>query len=145
MKNKCVAVKCEGCFTEWYAPTYKDPYDDNAEYRKYYDKVLINDIPVIGPSLGNSETEYISSYLGCLTDRLSVSVGLGTWDDASGLLADMITDSLTDGKPRVFKFDGMDDVKITPYKKEELPPVNEKSLDVYKDFKELRRERVAAI
>ena len=145
MKNKCVAVKCEGCFTEWYAPTYKDPYDDNAEYRKYYDKVLINDIPVIGPSLGNSETEYISSYLGCLTDRLSVSVGLGTWDDASGRLADMIEESLADGKARTFKYDGMENVKIIPYTKEELPPVNEKSLEAYKDFKELLRERVKAI
>ena len=143
--NEIVAVKCEGCFTEWYAPTYKEPYDDNAEYRQYYDEVLINDTPVIGPSLGGSETEYVSSYLGCLVERLSVSVDLGTWEEASGRLADMIEDSLKDGKPRVFKFEGMDDVKITPYTKAELPPVNEKSLDVYKDFKELVRARVAAI
>lgn len=144
-KGKYVAVKCEGCFTEWYAPNYKDPYDDNAEYRQYYDEVLINDVPVIGPSLGDSETAYVSSCLQCLVERLSVSVGLGTWDEASGRLADMIVDSLADGKPRVFKFEGMHDVKITPYTKAELPPVNEKSLDVYKDFKELVRARVAAI
>lgn len=144
-KSKFVAVKCEGRFTEWFAPTYKDPYDDNAEYRQYYDDVLINDIPVIGPALGNSETEYVSCYLDCLTERLCVDVGLVTWDEASARLADMIMDSLADGKRRIFKFDGMDDVKITPYTKAELPPVNEKSLDVYKDFKELLRGRVAAI
>ena len=140
-----MAVKCEGCFTEWYAPNYKEPYDDNAEYRQYYDDVLINDTPVMGPSLGDSETEYVSHYLECLVERLSVSVGLGTWGVASGRLAAMITKSLEDGMPRVFKFKGMDDVKITPYTKERLPPVNEKSLDVYKDFKELVRARIAAI
>ena len=23
-----VAVKCEGCFTEWYSPNFKEPYED---------------------------------------------------------------------------------------------------------------------
>ena len=30
-KNEIVAVKCEGCFTEWYSPFYKEPYEDNEE------------------------------------------------------------------------------------------------------------------
>lgn len=143
--DKMVAVKCEGSFTEWYSPNYKEPYEDNAEYRAYFNEHIREDIPVLGPSLGDAEDEYLTGDLECLTDRLCVDVGLGAWDDAKGKLADAIEDSLADGKPRTFSYEGMTDVRITPYTSGNLPPINEKSLEVYKDFKGLVRERVEVL
>lgn len=143
--DKAVAVKCEGCFTEWYSPNYKEPYNDNAEYRDYCDLMILDKQPVSGPAFGDSELETLTDDLDCLTDRLCVDVGLGAWADAKAKLADAILHSLADGKLRTFAYKGMDDVRITPYTKAELPPVNEKSLEVYGEYKELVRARVAAI
>ena len=143
--NKIVAVKCEGCFTEWYSPFYTDLYEDNAEFRHCYDEGELRDVLVIGPSLGDAEHEYLSGDLGCLTDRLCVDVGMAAWEDAKGKLADAIEGAIADGKQRTFTYEGMHDVRIIPCTKSELPPVNEKSLEVYGDFKELVRERVAAL
>ena len=145
-RNEIVAVKCEGPFTEWYSPFYKEPFNDNAEYRKYYEEHIMDIQPVIGPSLNtDDDEECISDDLDCLTDRLCVDVGLGTWDDAKGKLADAINDALNDGKVRIFSYDGMEDVKITPYRRGDMPKPNENHLKVYGPFADLIRERVAAI
>lgn len=141
--NKIVAVKCEGCFTEWYSPFFKEPYEDNAEYREFYNEHVLNFKPVIGPSLGDSEDDYMSGDLQFHAERMCCDAK--DWSAATNGYADAIEKCLADGKPRTFTFEGIDDVKITPYTRENLPPVNEKSLEVYGDFKELVRERVAAI
>lgn len=140
--NKAVAVRVEGVFTEWYAPSFKDPYEDNGGFREYYDEKMLSFQPVIGPIVAG-DSEYLTSDLGCLTERLCVDVGSVTWEDASGRLADMIEDSLADGKPRTFTYEGLEDVKITPYEK--MPKVPEKSYEVYGKFAGLVKERVEAI
>ena len=142
-KSKVVAVRCEGCFTEWYSPNFKDPYEDNAEYREYYNNHVLPFQPVIGPSLGDANDEYLTSDLQCHAERMCCDAE--DWDKATNAYADAIEQCIADGKPRTFKFEGLHDVKITPYTKENLPPVNEDSLGEYAEFKELIRERVAAL
>ena len=143
LNSNIVAVRCEGCFTEWYSPDFKDPYEDNAEYREYYNNYVLPFQPVIGPSLGDANDEYLTSDLQCHAERMCCDAE--DWDKATSAYADAIKQCIADGKPRTFKFEGLHDVKITPYTKENLPPVNEDSLGEYAEFKELIRERVAAL
>ena len=141
--NKAVAVKCEGCFTEWYSPNYKEPYEDNAEFREYYDEVILAKKPVIGPSLGDKENDYLTGDLHYHAERMCVDAD--DWGKATEDYMDTIEKCLADGKARVWTHKGVVDVKITPYTRANLPTVHEKSLEVYGKYKELVRERVAAI
>ena len=143
--NKIVAVKCEGCFTEWYSPFFKEPYEDNAEYREFYNEHVLNFKPVIGPSLGDSEDDYISGDLQFHAERMCCDAK--DWSAATNGYADAIEKCLADGKPRTWKdVDGVvDDVKITPVTKAELPPLTDDALKVFGDFGWLIRERYNAI
>lgn len=138
--NKAKAVKVEGCFTEWYAPTFKDPYEDNEEYAEFYDQKILAMQPVIGPAVDGKD-EYLSGDLDCLSDRLTCDAE--NWDKARKGLIKAIKEVLATGKVQTFKYEGMDDVKITPYK--ELPKIPEKAFKVYGKFAKLVKERVAAI
>lgn len=138
--NKAKAVKVEGCFTEWYAPTFKDPYEDNEEYAEFYDQKILAMQPVIGPAVDGKD-EYLSGDLDCLSDRLTCDAE--NWDKARKGLIKAIKEVLATGKVQTFKYEGMDDIKITPYK--ELPKIPEKAYKVYGKFAELVKERVAAI
>lgn len=145
--NEIVAVKCEGCFTEWYSPFFKDPYDDNAEYRKYYEENILKVQPVIGPSLGDSDNEFISGYLGCLSDRLTVDADF--WDVAKADFEKAVEVAMQSGEVQVVDFLYTDpkvtDIKITPYRRKDMPKPNEEHLKVYGPYADLMRERVAAI
>ena len=138
--NKAKAVKCEGCFTEWYAPTFKDPYEDNAEFAEFYEQRLLDMQPVIGPAV-DGETEYLSGDLGCLSDR--ITCGAANWDEAKDGFEKAVNKALATGKVQTFKYEGIDDIDITPYK--ELPKIPEKAYKVYGKFAKLVKERVAAI
>jgi hypothetical protein len=138
--NKAKAVKVEGCFTEWYAPTFKDPYEDNEEYAAFYDERILDMQPVIGPAV-DGETEYLSGDLGCLSDRITCDAR--SWDKARHGFAEAVKKALATGKVQTYKFVGMDDIKITPYK--ELPKIPEKAFALYGKFANLVKERVAAI
>lgn len=140
--NKAKAVKCEGCFTEWYAPTFKDPYEDNEEFREFYEKMLLDNEPVIGPAVDGKD-EYLTGDLVCLSDRITCGVAFGNWDAARNGFADAAEKALATGKVQVFKFEGLDDIKITPYK--ELPKIPESGFARYGKYAELVKERVAAI
>lgn len=139
-KSKVVAVKVEGCFTEWYAPTFKDPYEDNEEYREFYDERILDFQPVIGPVVAG-DTEYLSGDLGCLSDR--ITCGAWNWAEAKDGFEDAVMKALATGEVQTFKYDGIDDIKITPYKK--MPTIPEKSYEVYGKFASLIKERVAAL
>lgn len=143
--NEIVAVKCEGCFTEWYSPFYKDPYEDNAEYREFYDTKMLDYEPVIGPSLGNDE--WLSGDLGCLSDRLTVDAE--NWDAAKKAMEDAVELALKTGETQVVDFRYTEpkvaDIKITPYRRKDLPKVDEEHLKTYGKYADLMRERVAAI
>lgn len=141
--NKAKAVKVEGCFTEWYAPTFKDPYEDCEEYREFYDNEILPIEPVIGPAV-DGEDECLSGDLGCLSDRITCDAyDFGKWEEAKTSFADAVEKSLATGEVIIFKFKGLDDIKITPYK--ELPKIPEKAFKVYGKFAKLVKERVAAI
>ena len=141
VKSRCVAVKCEGCFTEWYSPHFKDPYESNARVRAYCDKR--NADPVVGPSLGDSVTDYLCGDLHYLGERLCW--GAANWDAAVKGFKAVVRMCIADGKTRTYAVNGIKDIKITPFTKEKLPPLNEKSLEYYGKYKELVKARVAAI
>ena len=138
--NKAKAVKVEGCFTEWYAPTFKDPYEDNEEYAEFYDQKILDMRPVIGPAVDGKD-EFLTGDLDCLSDR--ITCGASDWDRARDGFADAVEKALATGKVQTFKYEGIDDIKITPYK--ELPKIPEEAYKVYGKFAELVKERVAAI
>ena len=140
---KAKVVKVKGCFTEWYAPTYKDPYEDNAEYAEFYDEKILALQPVIGPAVDGKD-EYLSGDLGCLADRITCDAyDIGKWEEAKNGFADAVETALATGEPQTFKFEGLDDIKITPYA--EVPVIPEKAYEVYGKFASLIKERVAAI
>ena len=145
--NEIVAVKCEGCFTEWYSPFYKEPFEDNAEYRKYYEEKILEVQPVIGPSLGDSDNEFISGSLDFLSDR--ITSGAAFWDVAKADFEKAVEVAMQSGDVQVVDFRYTDpnvtDIKITPYRRKDMPKPNEEHLKVYGEYADLIRERVAAI
>ena len=144
--NDIVAVKLEGCFTEWYSPNYKEPFEDNEEYRKYYEEHIMDKQPVIGPVLGGVDGQFLSDDLGCVAERLCCD-DWEHWQRNTNELCDTIEMCLADGKPRTWKdIDGkITEVKITPVKKAELPPLTDDALKVFGDFGWLIKERYEAI
>ena len=142
--DEIVAVKCEGCFTEWYSPNFKEPYEDNGEYREYYDEKILEVQPVIGPSLGDSEDEFITDDLKCHAERMCVDSK--DWQGSTEDYIATIKACLADGKTRTWEDPYSDQkVKITPYRRGDMPKPNENHLKVYGPFADLMRERVAAI
>lgn len=142
-KAKAVAVKVEGPFTEWYSPSYEEPYTHNEEYAAYYDEVVSEEIPVVGPSLGESEDDYITGDLDCLSDRMAS--GEKNWQLAKEALEFAVENALDRNETTTLELDEGGMVTITPYTKENLPPVNEESLKVYGPFAEVMRAAVEAI
>lgn len=139
--NKAKAVKVEGCFTEWYAPTFKDPYEDCEEYAEFYDNEILPIEPVSGPAV-DGESETLCPDLTSLADRMTC--GAENWDKAREGLIKAIKEVLATGKAKTFTYEGLDDdIEITPYK--ELPKIPEKAYKVYGKFAKLVKERVAAI
>lgn len=138
--NKAKAVKVEGCFTEWYAPTYKDPYEDNEEYAEFYDNHILAIEPVSGPAV-DGESETLCPDITSLADRMTCDAE--DWDEARQGLIKAIEEVLATGKAKTFKYAGDEDVVITPYK--EMPTIPEKAYEVYGKFASLIKERVAAI
>ena len=138
-----VAVKLEGPFTEWYSPYFKEPFNDNDEYREYYEENIIDHKPVIGPALGDDDGAYICDDLQCTAERYMC--GSNDWDHDTDELMKTIRLALESGATYTYISDIGEKVTITPYRKSELPPVNEESLKVYGPYAELMRERVAAI
>ena len=143
--KEIVAVKCEGPFTEWYSPNYKEPYNDNDEYREYYNEKIMDIQPVIGPSLSaTDDEENINDDLDCLSDRMMCAVS-GDWQEAKKRFENAVHDALKTGRGVRFSDDDCGDFVITPYRRGDMPRPNEEHLKVYGPFADLLRERVAAI
>lgn len=142
--NEIVAVKCEGCFTEWYSPNYREPYEDDAEYRRYYEENLIDIQPVFGAAIGDDETAYVTDDLMCHAERMCVDSS--DWMTSTEDYKAAIGECLHDGKTRVWKDPCSNlSVTITPYRRSEMPPVNEEHIKFYGPFSDLMRERIAEI
>ena len=141
--GKPVAVKLEGCFTEWYSPTYKEPFDDNGEFHKYYSEHLIDSRPVAGPVLGGEDGHYIGGDIVWLVDRMCC--GASDWQGASNSLRADVAASLVDGKTRTWNHPEVGEVKITPYTKAEMPPLTDEALAEFGPYASLIRERYEAI
>lgn len=146
--NKVIAVRVSGRFAEFYSPFYSDPYEDNAEYRAFYDEHILPVQPVLGPCLGDGEHEYLTGDLTCLSERLACdcegSENTAVWGDYTEKIADAIEAVLKSGEAATHTFGGLK-IAITPFKRGELPPINEEHLKVYGKYANLIRERGAAI
>lgn len=148
-KNKptaIIAVKVVGPFTEWFLPTYREPYDDNEEYQEYFNEHIIDKIPVLGPSFGDCADDMSSSDLDCLADRMVDASDTDNWSEARRQFINEMKVSL--------KSEGVLSRKVTicgeeftfyPFTRETLPPVNEESLKVYGKMADLVRERAEEI
>ena len=146
MKNpeEIVAVKCEGPFTEWYSPFYKDPYNDNEEYSEYYDENILDIQPVIGPSLSaTDDEENINDDLGCLSDRMMCESE--DWDAARKRFEKAVRKALKVGETVTLEDSECGKIVITPYRRKDMPKPNEKHLKVYGPYADLLRQRVAEI
>ena len=147
MKNpeEIVAVKCEGPFTEWYSPFYKEPYNDNEEYRAYYEEHIIDIQPVIGPSLSaTDDEENINDDLDCLSDRMMCAAA-GDWTTAKRRFERAVKEALATGKVVRFNDEDCGDFVITPYRRKDMPKPNKNHLKVYGPYADLLRQRVAEI
>ena len=139
-----VAVKVEGRTTEWYAPTYTDPYEDTPEFRTYFDKHMSAKTPLFCAPFGDADGECLSADLDRLLDRLADEVPSRRESLRSSLAWAIVAARATCTK-RVVEMDGARFV-MTPYAKKHLPPVNEMMLaETYGEFADLMRERIAAI
>lgn len=133
-------VKVEGCFTEWYSPFFKDPYDDDPEYAEFYDKRVLDMYPVIGPDV-NGKGEFLSGDLEFLADRLTC--GAKDWDKARKGVMKAVKLAIKSGKPQVFRSPKVTPVRITPYRR--VPKIPDKSYRVYGKYAGLIKERVARV
>lgn len=141
---KVLAVRIQGDFTEWYSPFFKDPYNDDPKYRKYHDEVISNDIPVIGPSLGEGENdENITADLACLAERLCVDAE--DWDEECEDFTEAVLGVFDTAEETTHVTCDNKKIIITPYFKHNFPKVNEESLKVYREYAGLLRERVENI
>ena len=147
-EKEFVAVKVEGRFTEYYSPFFTDPYEDDGEYREHYENNILPIQPVLGPSLGDSDNHFLTGDLNCLAERLACdcegSENTAVWGDYTEKIADAIEAVLKSGEAATHTFGGLK-IIITPFKRGELPPINEEQLKVYGKYANLIRERVAAI
>lgn len=141
--DEIVAVKLEGCFTEWYSPNYKEPYVDNAVYRQYFEENIMDKQPVAGPVLGGGDGAFLTDDLQCLAER--ICCGAKDWAAATEDLEAAIGMSLADGKTRNWEYAGVGNVKITPFTKAQMPPLTDDALKVFGKFGYLIRERYEAI
>lgn len=141
--NDIVAVKLEGCFTEWYSPNYKEPFEDNADYRQFFEESIIDKQPVVGPVLGGEDGASLTNDLQCVAERLCCTAK--DWDTATEDLMDAIEMCLADGKPRTWENAEVGNVKITPFTKAQMPLLTDDALKVFGKFGSLIRERYEAI
>ena len=142
--NEIVAVKCEGPFTEWYSPFYKEPYNDNASYRKYYEEHIMDIQPVIGPSLNDADDqECLNDDLDCLSDRMMCDAK--NWSAAKLWFEQNVRQALEFGTKYTVEHPECGKFVFTPYRRCEMPKPNENHLKVYGKYADLMRKRVAAI
>lgn len=148
-KNKTtevIAVKVEGPFTEWFLPTYREPYDDNEEYQRYFEEHIMDKIPVLGPSFGDCADDMSSSDLDCLADRMTDANNADNWCEARRQFINEMKVSLkSEGVLSRKVTIGGEDYTFHLYTRSTLPPVNEESLKVYGDMAGLVRERAEEI
>ena len=145
MRNpkEIVAVKCEGCFTEWYSPKFRNPYEDVPAYAEYYTEKIEPIMPCVGPSLGEAEEEFISSDLDCLSDRMMVSAK--EWKSSKKLFEDSVKLALETGSKYTLETEDCGTIIITPYRRDEMPKVNETQIRLCGPFADLMRQRVESI
>ena len=147
-KSDIVAVRVAGKFAEFYSPFYKEPYEDNEEYREYYNKNILPVQPVIGPCLGDGNQEYLSNDLICLAERIACDCeGSDTtegWIENRDTIMDYVDKVFKEGNA-ISPVVGNLQLIITPLRRGELPTINEEHLKVYGKYADLIRGRVAAI
>lgn len=138
---KAVALKITGHFTEWIAPTMEDLYENNADYRNWYETsgMLDKHHPALIP-FGNGEHEYISTDMDCLADRLAESNDTNLWTRATDLLKTALWTALNEGK----RIEVMG-IVMEPFTAEELPITPLERFADYGPYANALRETVDAL
>lgn len=112
---KAIALKVTGPFTEWVAPTMKDLYESNADFREWYEESgMLDKLPPVLIPFGGED--YISAHVDCLADRLAESNDTSIWSQATDLLNTALWTALNEGR----RIEVMG-VVIEPFTAEELP------------------------
>ena len=138
---KAIALKVTGHFTEWIAPTMEDPYENNADYRNWYEKSgMLAKLPSVLVPFGNGEDEYISSDVDCLADRLAMSNDHAVWAEESALIRKALWTALNEGK----RIEVMG-IVMEPFNANELPVTPLERFEDYGPWAEKLRASVDAL
>ena len=138
---KAKIVKVEGTLTEWYAPTFKDPFKDNKDFREYCLRTIPDNRGVHGPAL-DGFTEFLNGDLECLADRIC-DCELSDWIKAKRGFKKTVRRAIATGEVCLYKQKGVTPIKVTPYAA--LPKIPKRAYRVYGDFAELVEQRVKEI
>jgi len=138
---KAKIVKVEGAFTEWYAPNFHDPYEDNGAFRDYCRRTIPGSREYCRPAM-DGYSEYLGGDLECLADRVCDCEG-EDWVKARRGFKKSVRRALATGEVCVYKQRGVTPIKITPYA--EMPKIPKRAYRVYGDFAELVEQRVKEI
>ena len=138
---KSKIVKVEGAFTEWYAPTFHDPYEDNGAFREYCRRSIRGNWEVRGPAV-DGYCEYLGGDLESLADRICEGE-MGDWIKAKRGFKKTVKRALATGEACLFKRKGMKPIKVTPYA--EVPKIPKRAYKSFGDFGGLLEQRVKEI
>ena len=138
---KAIALKVTGPFTEWVAPTMKDIYESNADFREWYEESgMLDKLPPVLIPFGNGEDEYISSHVDCLADRLANTNDTNLWTQATDLLNTALWTALNEGR----RIEVMG-IVIEPFTAEELPMTPPERFADYGPYADAIRAAVDAL
>ncbi len=136
---KAKALKVTGSFTEWVAPTMKDLYESNADFRAWYEESGMLDKlpPALIPFGGEG---YISTDVDCLADRLATSNDTAIWSRESELIKSALWTALNEGR----RIEVMG-IVIEPFTAEELPITPLERFAYYGPYADALRASVDAL
>ena len=138
---KAKIVKVEGAFTEWYAPTFKDPYEDNAAFRDYCRRTIPGSREYCRPTL-DGYCEYLGGDLECLADRICDCEG-ADWIKARRGFKKTVRRALATGEVCLYKQRGVTTIKVTPYA--DVPKLPPRAIRRFGNFGQLVEQRYKEI
>jgi len=137
---KAIALKVTGTFTEWVAPTLNNLYENNADYRNWYEESgMLDKLPSVLVPFGNGE-DLITNDVDCLADRLATSNDVAIWSRESELIKSALWTALNEGR----RIEVMG-IVIEPFTAEELPITPLERFADYGPYAETIRAAVDAL
>lgn len=144
-ENQIVAVRCKGLFTEWYSPFFRDPFNDDKEYQKWYEENFIDSPHILlGPSLNEKDKgEVLTDADVFLAERLTVCEK--HWAVSTKSVVYAMKEALKDGEEKYVNLASGNTITITPYKRKDMPKPPLDLYAKYEEFASLMKERVESI